>query len=271
MDATVVDADDNVDNGQTGYPGLAELMGKYRDLNIFSRFATLNARNLIYMQAEILYLERELKVITWVKHKSPLDADRAYEREASTLISSMENEDSQWNIVLKIREKLKEYNRALLLQSKINHLPRARRRNLKILQQTLLSHNQPDTEFDEWTEIWDAERISDLISLAPRSDLDWLKRVFKHDAPLIETKEEYYHAISKAFSVVLSAAIISATVLALYYIPSLHLRVLSIVPFTLLFATAVAVFTTARSAEIFGATAAYAAVSVVFVGSTSIM
>jgi hypothetical protein len=46
---------------QNGYPGLARVMGPNYDqgLGIFRQFAELNARNLLYMQADIkMSLER---------------------------------------------------------------------------------------------------------------------------------------------------------------------------------------------------------------------
>lgn len=94
-----------------GYPGLAKQMGEYRGLNMFSRFAKLSARNLMYMQAEILHLERKLHVVTWADHRD--GAKRIYERNATALMRSIENEDSQWELFLEIREKLKEYSKLL--------------------------------------------------------------------------------------------------------------------------------------------------------------
>ena len=47
-----------------GYPKLAELQGTYPQLCIYRRFATLNARNLLYLQAELVDLEERLERYT---------------------------------------------------------------------------------------------------------------------------------------------------------------------------------------------------------------
>jgi hypothetical protein len=46
-----------------GYPRLAKVMGP-RDLGIFRKFAELNALNVLHLQAELVYLEEEFKILT---------------------------------------------------------------------------------------------------------------------------------------------------------------------------------------------------------------
>lgn len=46
-----------------GYPMLAGLMGLRPQMGIFRRFAYLNAQNLLYMQAELVCLEKQLKEV----------------------------------------------------------------------------------------------------------------------------------------------------------------------------------------------------------------
>ncbi len=43
-----------------GYDKLAAMIGAQRSLAIFRRFSTLNAKSLLYMQAELMHLEGEL-------------------------------------------------------------------------------------------------------------------------------------------------------------------------------------------------------------------
>jgi len=45
----------------TGYDQLATLFGKYEDLAMFRTFTALNAKNLLYMQAELLHLQKDLE------------------------------------------------------------------------------------------------------------------------------------------------------------------------------------------------------------------
>jgi hypothetical protein len=56
----------NADRGEDisqpthGYPKIARLMGENPDLAIFRSFRELNARNLLYYQAELVHLEDQL-------------------------------------------------------------------------------------------------------------------------------------------------------------------------------------------------------------------
>ena len=47
----------------TGYSTLGRILGSRSDLAIFRKFASLGAQNLLCMQAELLDLEAELKVL----------------------------------------------------------------------------------------------------------------------------------------------------------------------------------------------------------------
>jgi hypothetical protein len=44
-----------------GYSKLASLMGAHPELAIFRRFGTLNAQNLLYLQAELIYFENKMR------------------------------------------------------------------------------------------------------------------------------------------------------------------------------------------------------------------
>ena len=101
---------------KTGYPGLSKLMGHADGLGMFKRFTDLNMRNLLYMQAELLALEDELEIATCNDHHDPNSPSRKlYSRSAKTLRASKDSSDprnrEQWDKVLEIREKLKEYSR----------------------------------------------------------------------------------------------------------------------------------------------------------------
>lgn len=90
-------------------------MGADARLSLFKRFAELNARNLLYMQAEILYLEQELKILTAVDKRSSNASEREYAERVLHMMKAGENGGSlQWRKILDIREKLKEYSPKLL-------------------------------------------------------------------------------------------------------------------------------------------------------------
>lgn len=93
-----------------GYPALSKVM-VYPGMSIFQRYAELNNRNLLYMQAEILDLERELHMLAGRDSVWTQDSDKQFAISASSLRESERGGNkAQWGLVLKIREKLKEYS-----------------------------------------------------------------------------------------------------------------------------------------------------------------
>ena len=101
-----------------GYTRLASLMGACPEVAILRRFGSLNARNLLYIQAELVALEGSLQACTEGNNASN-DSDRvASARDWYTLsrLGSSSNNSSdvdageEWRTMLEIREKLKEYS-----------------------------------------------------------------------------------------------------------------------------------------------------------------
>lgn len=98
-----------------GYPGLSGVMAHADGLGMFKQFSVLNMLNLLYMQAELLTLEDELKVMTLNDHRGPAGSIRTlYAKSAKRLRDSSGSADpkerEQWEKVLEIRLKLKEYS-----------------------------------------------------------------------------------------------------------------------------------------------------------------
>lgn len=58
------------------YTRLSELIGAHQDLAIFRKFSSLNAKNILYMQAELLHLQAELEKIELANGHSA-DAQKA--------------------------------------------------------------------------------------------------------------------------------------------------------------------------------------------------
>jgi hypothetical protein len=52
-----------IKNVPLGYPSLAAFISKDNDFVIFRKFRQLNARNLLYLQAELTHLENEIETI----------------------------------------------------------------------------------------------------------------------------------------------------------------------------------------------------------------
>jgi hypothetical protein len=96
-----------------GYPQLASLMGTYPVLSIYRRFSVLNSRNLLYLQAELVELEKNLEEYTLEDIQSEDVQKRRHARNWYYLGRVPEGSAScaQWHTMLAIREKLKEYSK----------------------------------------------------------------------------------------------------------------------------------------------------------------
>jgi hypothetical protein len=93
-----------------GYAKIASLMSHHHELAIFRRFGTFNLQNLLYLQAELTHLEEDLKEV--VKRDQADQGRYFYTKHWYSLAHSEDDEEKeQWDKVLQIREKLKEYSR----------------------------------------------------------------------------------------------------------------------------------------------------------------
>ena len=95
-----------------GYAKIALAMSHHGELAIFRRFGKLNLQNLLYLQAELTHLERDLGELV---ERDSLDPNRGfYTKDWWSLAESSDEEEGQeqWDKVLQIREKLKEYSKA---------------------------------------------------------------------------------------------------------------------------------------------------------------
>ncbi len=101
-----------------GHDRLASFMGMFPEAAIFRRFATLNAKNILYLQAELLSLEKELNSAAEDDARSTSERRREYSRRWKLLSSGSDDSDGnpqQWKTFMKIRTTLNEYSMRLLL------------------------------------------------------------------------------------------------------------------------------------------------------------
>jgi hypothetical protein len=99
-----------------GYSKLASMMGPHPELAIFRRFGTLNAHNLLYLQAELVHLEHRLHQCVKSDAESGHIDRTIYDRDWQSLSESKLMPDGnaeQWETALKIRSTLKEYSKRL--------------------------------------------------------------------------------------------------------------------------------------------------------------
>lgn len=95
-----------------GYAKLSLLMSRHNEYGIVRSFGELNFKNLLYLQAELVQLETELRRIAEADRQSQNSIRVYYEKDWRLLSESLQGGyDEQWRKVLEIRTKLKEYSR----------------------------------------------------------------------------------------------------------------------------------------------------------------
>jgi len=184
----------------------------------------------------------------------------------------------------------------ILLQEKIASIGTPHKHQLGVAQRFFKSGLGINPEGTPALGGYDSERLeneTDLLTLKPPHERDFLSRfLYNHpgwlkvsiSSPLISTainiqrstqlpgglehfdEGHIYWAVA-TISTALSVILLIGAIVTLRLVQDEDTRIGLIVAFTVLFGAALGLFTNARRAEVFGATAAYAAVLVVFVSS----
>ena len=97
-----------------GYPNLAECMALEPEAALFRRFDALNARNLLFIQAELCELEKKLREIEKedVENKDHRSHQFAHDF-TWLLMSSKEPSHRQLDLITEISMKLEKYSTAM--------------------------------------------------------------------------------------------------------------------------------------------------------------
>lgn len=194
-------------------------------------------------------------------------------------------------MALEIRDKLEDYNTALMTQIKLHQVSGPRQHSINLLQDWL-ARKKGGNNFLSGVENtpWREEEQRDLVSFS-NSTFDVLTSLVaekvvpglvacglltKNPMPgqeelgLREWSATSYHRASRAFVVIIATLMPSMATLVLYFVPSMIARILTAMLLSSVFSASMALSTKAKHAEIFSVTAAFAAVQVVFIGSTSL-
>ena len=102
-----------------GYPKLAGRMGAMPEVAMFRRFGALNARNILYMQNELVIIEDQLKEIEVEDSEGDEGKKRFYRRNSFWLQKSemevngepRDGDTRQLDLVMKTRKLLKDYSK----------------------------------------------------------------------------------------------------------------------------------------------------------------
>ncbi|KAI0901642.1 hypothetical protein F4806DRAFT_443956 [Annulohypoxylon nitens] len=200
-------------------------------------------------------------------------------------------ESEQYDILMAIRGCLKEYNEALIQVLTISQAKKPKDRDIKELRQWLIRPSmggnflvgiEADVWKDEYAEDFispTSEEIDSFDSFLTGPVLDAYHWLYGHKKKNLKPQDfgqnlrlyddQKITRFADMLSVVLSSLLPTVMILALYFIQSMLWRIGAVIIFTAIFAVALTVFTNARKIEVYSATAAFAAVEVVFIGSTA--
>lgn len=99
-----------------GYPQIAEFMADNPEMLMVRRFRGLNARNLLYFQAELVYIEQALLKREQEDAKAEAkegDLRSDYSIDFKAIMKSRDNNSTrgeQWRLIQQMRATLREYS-----------------------------------------------------------------------------------------------------------------------------------------------------------------
>ncbi|KAH7386404.1 hypothetical protein BKA64DRAFT_142913 [Cadophora sp. MPI-SDFR-AT-0126] len=269
-----------------GYGKVAQLMASQQEFSIVRRFGALNMQRLLYMQGELIQLQSDLEQLS---KRDALHGERQYHSKDWWSLSQGESDEDleQWNKFLEISEKLEKYNDAVLKEAALGKLGRPRQYDLQFLRSWFCRPGMgafPLLGLDR--DAWDSKTESDLIAIKPRAAPDifskWFSESFipryhqvfgerfRKELPgdigsgIYHYRESSLESGLSILATVVASLLPISSVVALYLIQPNGLRLGMIAIFSACFSLALAIMTSARRIEVFAATAAFAAVNVVF-------
>jgi hypothetical protein len=279
------------DDALHGYPKLATYIGGKNGCAIYKRFASLNARNLLYHQAKLVSLEHEL---------NDLEHHHSHCKDLQYKVDHIFHAEpgSEGYLLRKKHEEvsaaLNEYNRLLLEQKKLHELPTPDHvfvnsifnfiHNIEAGDPNWLQHPE-NTIYQVWNENRKAVQ-RDLITLNPAfGTRDAFTRIFTNSflyawhkiwSRFAKPNEEFggYNygegvltRYMTAIVMVIASALPTTSIIALFFIHTVIWRLVFIILYGGVFSTCLAFFTDAKRVEIFASSVALAGVQVVFVGT----
>lgn len=254
---------------------------------MFQRFDRISARNLLYLQSELVELEsqqddydREDLMASWDEKTSRRDW-KAFEQRSRN--DGFPKEQERMQLVTKIREKVKEYKEAILLESAFLSLRRPSKQAYEAFRHEFWNTASTKGTFPSLLGASSSvyEDRDALVALIRPPEEDRLSAFLRKHCSVLFIRREKGAKGSLAYisshritvvvgtlNVIFAALFLFGAILNLYYIISPTKRLGLIAGYTIAFALCVSLITSARRAEIFGACAAYAAVLVVFVSGS---
>ncbi|KAF2622058.1 hypothetical protein BU25DRAFT_443440 [Macroventuria anomochaeta] len=265
-----------------GYSGFSEWMASDDDFFIVRRFGTINARVILWMQNQIVEKERKLAEL----HK------RMEDRSETSPDGEGMNDSFDWDIknlperhdlMRGLSDQLLQYNSYINAFSKVRARPAAEARQVRNLQNWSLDAEGLDREVIDLRELEFAKHRHDLISISSRERPplgEWLEscqklqlsKVFREKAQngkhVVSAATQYtsnarFELLTKGLIITGGLVMLLAPIWWLAFVSDTKKRLGIITAFVCIFISVMATATN-KPFEAVAATAAYAAVLMVF-------
>ncbi|KAH8786760.1 hypothetical protein F5882DRAFT_403561 [Hyaloscypha sp. PMI_1271] len=271
-----------------GFADFSHFIASDHSLSIYRKFAVLGARNLLYLQAELQLLEKNLQELD-VEDKRTIATSsndlekikvekgaRSWEELKEQAEEGNEKQAGKLRIIYRIRKLMQEYEEALLRRNEVLKLEKPEK--------------SPFNAFKAWFRrrppvLWGSgfrllHDEEDMIALGSQDEPDRMSALMhrclgyrlrvERETPRSWGPMYYYPVERVAFivgliSILVSAALLVGAIVSLHFVKPMGIRLGLVGIFTTLFAASITLLTHARRIEVYGATAAYAAVLVVFI------
>ncbi|GCB18027.1 hypothetical protein AAWM_00912 [Aspergillus awamori] len=228
-----------------GYDKLASAMALEFGSAIFRRFAKLNITNLLYLQGELTYIERDLADI--IK-----DAKTAKDAEKCGYffsVAEMKNAaySAQWEKVLEGRRLLKEFNTTLLQLAQISKFSKPHDTDLEVFRDLLEREEYAKGRMIDPMDQWGEQNEDDLIWLGSPDD-----------------KTDRFTGL------IISGLLPAISIIMLYYVKNTVAKLVTISVLNMVFVVIMGLMSKAGRVEIFAAATAFAAVQVAMITNGSL-
>ncbi|PVH80028.1 hypothetical protein DL98DRAFT_572143 [Cadophora sp. DSE1049] len=285
-----------------GYTKLANFMTQAHH-PIMRKYRNLAVRDLLYLQAELCQLEYRYEEIT--KHNSSEDDDgQDCERD---WISSNSSFGEQRAIASAIREKLREYYAAVSQYSEIASIRQPKETERSILEQWIARPSlgggceflgrdlggfpdQPSMYNEKYSKdlaiLSDSHGEDDLFTKFITGPLVTIYHYIRSpsrsplpihgESPALGGNRSRLHhyedrhvgTVITVLGTILSSLAPLISIIVLFFVTNPNARLGLVCVFTVFFSSCLAIATKARRVEVFAATAAFASVQVVFIGTS---